>query len=146
MADTSKIEQAAKDLGQMIADHEVGKEYQAATKAFNDDVEAQRLINDFTRTLQELGQKQAQQQPIEVADKKKLEDIQTKVAMNLQVRRMQTAQMNYLDLIRETVNTITEESGGGLDEQPASPTPGGAPAPGSGAPGGPMGGIVGPGL
>jgi len=142
MADTTKIQQAAKDLGKMIAEHEVGAEYQAATKAFNDDVEAQRLINDFSRALQELGQKQAQQQPIEVADKKKLEDIQTQVAMNLQVRRMQTAQMNYLDLIRETVNTITEESGGKLDEQPASPA---APAGAAGAtaPGG-MGGIVGP--
>jgi cell fate (sporulation/competence/biofilm development) regulator YlbF (YheA/YmcA/DUF963 family) len=144
MADTSKIEQAAKDLGKMIADHEVGKEYQAATKAFNDDVEAQRLISDFSRTLQSLAEKQAQQQPIEVADKKKLEDIQTKVAMNLQVRRMQTAQMNYLDLVRKSVNLITEESGG-IDEQPAGTpaAPSAAGAPGS-APG--MGGLVTPGL
>ncbi len=118
MPTTQEIEQAAKDLGKLVGDHAAAQRFDDAAKALDNDIEAQRLLTDFNRAIQEVAQKQAQQKPIEVADKKKLEDLQTQVAMNLKVRAMQQAQMDYVDLLRKVVTTITTEAGG-VDPQAA---------------------------
>lgn len=112
MPTTSQIEQAAKDLGKMIGEHDAAHRYSAAAKALDTDIEAQRLMTDFNRAIQSIAQKQASQKPIEVEDKRRLEKLQTEVAMNLKVRALQQAQMDYVDLIRSVVSTITAEAGG----------------------------------
>jgi len=108
MASTEKIEQTAKELGEMIAAHQATKEYDAAESAVADDLQTQRLINDFNRHLQNLAEKQQGGQAIEVEDKRKLEQLQQQLAQNTQVRRLQLAQMNYLDLLRKVMSTIAE--------------------------------------
>jgi cell fate (sporulation/competence/biofilm development) regulator YlbF (YheA/YmcA/DUF963 family) len=112
MASTADIDKAAKDLGEMIADHPAARRFDEAAKALDSDVQAQRLMNDFNRAIQALAEKQASQKPIEVADKHKLEQLQTQVATNLKVQALQKAQMDYVDLLRKVVTTITAEAGG----------------------------------
>ena len=112
MPSTNDIEKAARDLGKMIGDHDAAKQFDSAAKSLESDIEAQRLMTDFNRAIQTLTEKQANQQPIEVQDKQKLEKLQTEVAMNLKVRALQQTQMDYMDLMRNVVNTITSEAGG----------------------------------
>ena len=112
MATTEQIEQAAADLGTMVAGHDYAKELFAAEDALEKDLDATRLLNDFNRHIQAVGQKQREQQPIEVEDKRKLEQLQTQIASNLLVRRLQLAQMNFLDLMRKVQALIASNAEG----------------------------------
>lgn len=123
MPTKQEIEAKAKELGDLIGQTDAAKEMQSVEKTLENDVETQRLITDFNRLLQTLGQKQAQGQPIKVDDKRKLEQIQTSIATNIQIQRLQKAQMNYMDLLRTATTTMIEAAGG---EPDASAVMGGA--------------------
>ncbi len=100
MATTDEILKAAGDLGKMIAEHPAAKKFEDVTRKLQDDTEAQRLLTDFNRHMQTLQEKEAKRQPIEVADKHKLEELQAKVIKNKLVRDLQMAQMDFVDLMR----------------------------------------------
>jgi cell fate (sporulation/competence/biofilm development) regulator YlbF (YheA/YmcA/DUF963 family) len=130
MATTEQIEQAAADLGKMVAGHDSAKELFAAEDALEKDIEATRLLNDFNRHVQAVGQKQREQKPIEVEDKRKLEQLQSQIASNLLVRRLQLAQMNFLDLMRK-VQALIATNAEGERAPSGAPTPA-APPPAAG--------------
>lgn len=142
MAQKQEILDAADALGKQIAEHEAAEKFEQATKALDDDVEAQRAVNDFQRHLQTLAEKQRNHQPIEPAEKQKLEELQMAVAMNIKVRALQQAQMDFLDLLREVMTRIEQNAVG--EEQAAAAT-GAAPAPGGAGGAGGAGPILGPG-
>jgi len=110
MATTDQIDQAARDLGKLIAEHPAAAEFDAASKALAEDAEAEQLINDFNSQLQTLTQKQRQGQTIEVDEKRKLQELQNAVASNPLITRVQKAQMDYADLLRRVTDTITRQS------------------------------------
>ena len=111
MSDKQAILDAATDLGKMLKDSDAVGRLKSAAKAFQDDVTAQRTVVDFNRFLQTLSQKEQQGQPIEVADKRKLTELQDAVAGDPQLRAMQKAQMDYVDLLRAIDQSIQAETG-----------------------------------
>ena len=117
MPDKQAILDAATDVGKLLKDSDAVTRLRAAAKAFQDDVTAQRTVVDFNRFLQTLAQKEQQGQPIEVADKRKLTELQDAVAGDPQLRTMQKAQMDYVDLLRAIDAAIQAESG--VDEATA---------------------------
>ena len=129
--DEAAILDAAGALGATLADHPAVKELKSASKAFADDKLAQQAMIDFQRAYQTIAEKQQAGQPIEVSDKQRLETIQNQVIGNPQLQRVQTAQMNCVDLLRKIDQKLTAAAG--LD-QSALATPG-AGAPTAGAPG-----------
>jgi len=138
MATTDEILKAAGAVGKLVAEHESAKRVEGAIKMLQSDIEAQRLMTDFNRSLQTLSQKEAAGQGITLDDKRKLEDMQRLVVRNPTLRSFQMAQMDYLDLLRKIDEAITGASG---VEAPGAPAPGGG---GSGGVGNPI--IVGPGM
>jgi len=143
MPSTQEILDAAKKVGQMVAEHDATKKLESALKALESDTDAQRAIADFNRHLQTLAQKEQSGKPIEVQDKQKLESLQQAVVMNINLRNFQTAQMDYVDLLRKIDDAITSQSSDALaaiggaapgNGGPGSGTPGSG-APGSGTPG-----------
>lgn len=120
MATTQEILTAAKDLGKLIAKHQAVVQLEKLTSQLQADVEAQRLLTDLNRHLQALGEKEAAGQPIEVADKHKLDDLQKKVISHPLLGQLQMTQMDYLDLMRQVDDAI-------------SPAPGNAPGSDAGA-------------
>ena len=114
MPDKQAILDAATEVGKLLKESETVTRLQSAAKAFRDDVTAQRTVVDFNRFLQTLAQKESQGQPIEVADKRKLTELQDAVASDPQLRAMQKAQMDYVDLLRAIDQTIQNETG--IDE------------------------------
>lgn len=90
------------------------------------------MLNDYNRLLQALAQKEAGGRPIEVEDKRKLEQLQGAVVRNPVLRDLQVAQMDYVDLLRQ------------VDELIQGGAPDAAPGPGGGGPGGVPGGVVSP--
>ena len=141
MADSDAIIKAATELGGLLKEHQPVKELKAAAKAFADDVTVQRAMVDFQRALQDVSRKEQSGQPVEVADKRRLQELQDAVVSNPQLQRMQVAQMDCVDLLRKIDAAMTAEAG--LDEAAMTP-PGASPAPAGGAGGlGGGGGVFG---
>lgn len=119
MATTQEILKAAAALGELISSHDAAKKLESVARSLQGDIEAQRILNDFNRAMQAVAEKEAAGQPIEVADKKKVENLQGAVIRNPVLRQFQTAQMDYLDLMRR----VDEAIQGGPAAQPASGSP-----------------------
>ncbi len=125
MATTQEILDSATELGKKIASHDSARKLEDAMSRLRDDVEAQRLLTDYQRHLQTLGEKESRQQPIEVEDKRKLEDLQGKVIRNTILRDLQMAQMDHLDLMRRVDEAMTGdiEDGGAQGQGQAATSP-----------------------
>ncbi len=121
MATTQDILQAASALGKMVSEHESAKRLESAVKLLQNDLESQRLLADFNKLMQTLAQKEASGRPIEVADKRTLEAVQSKIVKNPTLRQFQIAQMDHLDLLRKIDEIV---SGGGEVEAPQGNTVG----------------------
>jgi len=140
MADTEKVLAAARDLGKLIAETELSKRFEKAVESLKSDTDAQRALADLNRHTTVVMQKQATGQPIEVADKQKLEQLRGAVSTNLTLGNFQMAQMDFLDLMRKVDDAISGQTAMG---EKAPDVPGGM----SGAPGaadGQAGGAGGP--
>ena len=110
MPTTEDILDAAKKLGEMVAEHDAAKKLESAISALQKDTAAQQAMTEFNQHLQALAQKESAGQPIEVEDKRKLESLQQAVVMNVMLRNFQMAQMDYVDLLRKVDEQITGES------------------------------------
>lgn len=111
MATTQEITDAAAQLGTLISKHDAAAKFEAIIKNLKDDVEAQRLLNDYHRQLVALGEKESQGQPIEVEDKRRLTALQDQVTQHPLLRNFQIVQMDYLDLMRRVDEAIATHSG-----------------------------------
>ncbi len=100
MATDDQITQAAIKLGGMLSEHPKVSRLEGAIKKLKGDTEAQRALNDFNRRLSEIAEKEMAGQPIEVSEKRQLQDLQNAVVHNLVLREFQLAQMDYVDLVR----------------------------------------------
>jgi len=116
--DTDEIMKKARELGKMVADHPHAKKFAELAHDLGQDVEAQRVLTDYDRHLQALSEKEQAGKPIEVEDKRKLEQLQQAVVKNKKLRDFQMAQMDYLDLMRRIDEAISGESA--PDEVPAA--------------------------
>ncbi len=141
MATTEEVLQAARNLGSLIRSHEAADRMQQALEKVRQDTDAQRLLNDYNRHLEAVAEKDAQGKPIEVEDKRKLEQLQNRIATTPALRDFQLAQMDYVDLMRQVDQAIS-------DQTPPGSAPGSTPAPGSapGIPGSAPGSAPGSGL
>ncbi len=117
MASTADIIDAATKLGHLIAEHAAAVKYAGVVKTLNEDIDAQRVLTDYQRHLVKLSEKESQGQPIEVDDKRRLEELHGKITSTPVLRDLQMSQMDYLDLMRKVNNAIT----GQTDQPPADP-------------------------
>lgn len=106
MSDQQTILDAATTLGRLIAEHPSTQKLEGLVKQLDADTDAQRLMNDLNRHNQTLGEKQSKGEPIEVDDKRKLQELQQNVGLNPILRDLQMAQMDYIDLMRKVDERI----------------------------------------
>jgi cell fate (sporulation/competence/biofilm development) regulator YlbF (YheA/YmcA/DUF963 family) len=128
-ASTETLLAKAAELGKLIAAHEAAKQLTAATQKIRSDASATQAIQNFNRLLQTLSMKEQSGMPIEPAEKRQLETLQQAVATNIALRSFQTAQVAYVDLMRQVDEALTSAgpdpmAGPGSQEpQPASAPP-----------------------
>ncbi|MEX0777310.1 MAG: YlbF family regulator [Phycisphaeraceae bacterium] len=127
MASTEEILKDARELGKKVATHDAAQKLERAIKSLQGDTEAQRLLTDFNRAVQAIGEKEAQGKPIEVADKHKIEELQNKVVRNLVLRNFQLAQMDYLDLMRKVDEAMAGQAPGATAPEAGPVIGGGGP-------------------
>jgi len=109
MSETREVVAKARELGALIAEHEAARQVEAVARELEADTEAQRLLTDYRRHLTTIAEKQQNQQPIEPEEKKRLEEAQAAVIRHPLLRKLQTAQMDYADLMRQVNEAITGE-------------------------------------
>lgn len=127
MPTTADILAAAENLGELLAKHDAALKLESSLKALKSNVESQRVLTDYNRHLQSLGEKEASGRPIEVEDKRKLETLQKAVIMNPLLRQFQQAQMDYVDLLRKVDEAMLGKSSvaaeAGLTQSAAADSP-----------------------
>ena len=101
-----KILELAKQLGQEIANNKIAKQYFEASKALDEDADAQELIKQYEQQAQQLAMKERQAQPIEPQEKQKLADLQAKIAENPKIKQWMQEQVEYVNLLRKVNETV----------------------------------------
>jgi cell fate (sporulation/competence/biofilm development) regulator YlbF (YheA/YmcA/DUF963 family) len=115
MSSTEEILRQARDLGGLIAGHEASKKLEEAISQLHQDVDAERILNDYNRIVAKLAQKEMEGRPIEVEDKRQMDRLQRQVASHPLLRELQIAQMDYLDLMRRVDEAMTGKGDGGME-------------------------------
>ncbi len=111
---TAQIIEQATALGTLVSQHPATVAYQETVKKLEADLDAQRLMNDYNRQLQTLGEKESKGEPIEVEDKKKIGDLQSQIALNPILSKMQLVQMDYIDLMRKVESAMSMAASAGI--------------------------------
>lgn len=108
MATQEEIIKLAGDLGELIAQSEQAKQLTDAGERLKSDVTARQAVQNFNQLLQSLSMKEQTGQPIEVSEKKQLEQMQQNISTNITIQAFQQAQMNYVQLMRDVDKALTE--------------------------------------
>jgi cell fate (sporulation/competence/biofilm development) regulator YlbF (YheA/YmcA/DUF963 family) len=131
VADTQEILKAAGSLGGLIATHPTVATYRETIRQLDLDVGAKTLLQQYEQLIEVLSMKEAQMQPIEIAEKKQFEQLQQSIMMNATLKKFAQVQQDYMELMKTVQETINAGMSGKL---PAELT-GGAGAGGSGGAG-----------
>ncbi len=120
MSEIQELLSKARSLGEALAAHPRVTAYFAAQRAARADEPAQKLLQEYHNHLNRMHQLEAEQKPIEVADKHKLRDLETRIAGDDALKKLMRAQADYVDLMNQ-VNQAMEAplAGLGMPERPA---------------------------
>src|SRR5262245_5330996 len=106
MADTQEVLNAAAGLGALIATHPAVAAYKETIRQLDLDVGAKSLLQQYEQLIEVLSAKEAQMQPIEVAEKKQFEMLQQSIMMNPMLKKFATVQGEYMDVMRKVQEAI----------------------------------------
>ena len=115
--DTDQIIAEAEKIGQLVLQHPAVVRYKAAQKAVEDDPEATRLLNDFTRQMDTLERQMQAGMNVTDAQRAGIEALQSRIVSHLKIKALNLAQVDFVDLLRKITQTI---------QKPLSDTPLGA--------------------
>jgi cell fate (sporulation/competence/biofilm development) regulator YlbF (YheA/YmcA/DUF963 family) len=116
VADTNQVMEAATKLGGLIGTHPSVQSYRELTRQMDLDISARTLLGQFEQMMENLAQKEASGMPIEVADKRNVEQLQQSIAIHPLLKKLMAAQVEYMDLMRKVQETINE----GLSKAPSA--------------------------
>ncbi|MEW6249590.1 MAG: YlbF family regulator [Planctomycetota bacterium] len=98
MADTQELLTRAHALGEALAAHPMVQAHFEAQRALQADAAAQQLLRDYQQHLARIRQLEAEQKPIEVADKHKLRDLEQRLAGHATLKALMRSQADYVAL------------------------------------------------
>ena len=106
MADTQEILAAAGKLGELVATHPAIAAYKEILRQLDLDIAAKGLLQQYEQLIETLSAKEAQMQPIEVAEKQQFERLQQSIMMNPTLKKFGTLQGEYMDLMKKVQEVI----------------------------------------
>ena len=112
MADTQEILAAAGNLGATIATHPVVQSYKETIRQLDLDVGAKSLLQQYEQLIEQLSMKEAQMQPIEIAEKKQFEQLQQSIMMNPMLKKFAAVQGEYMDIMKKVQEAINDGMSG----------------------------------
>ena len=105
----SAITELASRLGKTIASAPEALAMKAARDELNNAAEIAQVLKDLQAHTVRIQQLEAENKPIEVDDKHKLQDLQEELAASDVFKRYSAAQVNYIDLMRQVNQAIQTE-------------------------------------
>jgi cell fate (sporulation/competence/biofilm development) regulator YlbF (YheA/YmcA/DUF963 family) len=120
VADTQEILTAAASLGALVSTHPAVAEYRSIIRQLDLDVGAKTLLQQYEQLIEVLSMKEAQMQPIEVAEKRQFEQLQQSIMMNQTLKKFGAAQQQYMDLMKQVQESINSGLSGKAGAEPAA--------------------------
>jgi len=105
--------ETARKLGREVGRTEEWKNYRKAKEALEEDKELLRAIGLLEEKRENQNEKLAKGEPVEVADKREVKELEEKLACSKVFADYMRAQKEYLELMRKVDEAITE----GLEKQ-----------------------------
>ncbi len=109
----------AERLGKSIADSSQAKALRDARVELNQQPGILQLLQDFQAQSDKIAHLEEENKPIEVEDKRKLQDLHNQLVANDVFKKYTAAQMEYVDLLRKVNETLDAQLAPteGQDEQ-----------------------------
>lgn len=102
------IEQARR-LGKAIADSPQAAKLRQARQAVQQEPETLKLMEQYQEQSRKLGELQQQQKPIEVDDKRRLQELHDQLVASDTFKQLNAAQVEYVDLMRKVDEALRGE-------------------------------------
>ena len=96
----------ATQLGQLLARHERVKSFLAAQKELESDADATKILIEYQQQVQKIQAQTEENKPIEVDDKRRLEQLQGKLVANEVLKKLTAAQADYVQLMNQVNSAI----------------------------------------
>lgn len=106
-------------LGKLIAADPRAQRMAAARDALDKSLEDRQLLSDYHEQQNKIAELEAATKPIEPGDKRKLADLQARVAGSEVLKDLLRAQTDYVELMTTVSRRIEEESAGFTSKAPA---------------------------
>jgi cell fate (sporulation/competence/biofilm development) regulator YlbF (YheA/YmcA/DUF963 family) len=103
----------AAELGRLLADHPRFGTLMAARDAVRADEPARKLMADYERQVNRIQDLTLQNRPIEVADKRRLAELEQTVASNEKIKALAKAQADFTEMMSSVNRAIYENLSGG---------------------------------
>ncbi len=104
------IFELAKQLGEALAEHPIGKKYNDARQMLDKDPAARQAIQDYETYARQLEQKNREGKPIEPEEKRKLAGFQARISGNEAIKKWMEAQVDYMNLLRQINDLVMKEN------------------------------------
>jgi cell fate (sporulation/competence/biofilm development) regulator YlbF (YheA/YmcA/DUF963 family) len=96
-------------LGKMIADSPEAGKLKEAQKALEAEPELKQLLQDTQQHMDKMSQLESSGQPIEVDDKRRLQELQNQLIASETFKQFTAAQVEYVDLMRKVNEAMRSE-------------------------------------
>lgn len=114
--ETDTIINHANQLGQLLSRHDRVKAFLSAQKALDGDASARELLSAYQRQVQEIQQLSDENKPIEVDEKRNLEQLQGQLVSNEVLKKLTAAQADYVQLMNQVNSAIESHLKGAQQE------------------------------
>ncbi len=110
------ILQKANELGLMIKGSELYRRFSELSEKLDADEESKKLLDEYISISGSLMDREEKGQPIEVEDKRKLEDIEALVSENDLLKEYVATQTYFFNLLMQVQNIINDPRGEPIQE------------------------------
>jgi cell fate (sporulation/competence/biofilm development) regulator YlbF (YheA/YmcA/DUF963 family) len=108
MNDAGDLVNKARELGKQLSAHPRVKAFIAAQDALRKDGDAQRLMMEYREHMERMQVLEMERKPVEVADKRKVQELESRVAGNETLKTLMRAQADYFELMNSINGAIDE--------------------------------------
>jgi cell fate (sporulation/competence/biofilm development) regulator YlbF (YheA/YmcA/DUF963 family) len=108
MSDVQDLLSKAQALGEALAAHPAVRAHYEARRDVRADASANELLRDYQVQLDRLRQLERDRQPVEVADKHKLKDLENRVAGSEVLKRLMRTQADFVALMTQVNHAIDD--------------------------------------
>ena len=105
----NEIVEMAQRLGKAIADSQAAQRLRAAKHEFDQHKDLSELLKAYRQQADKIGQLEQEQKPVEVMDKRKLQEFQDKLVAAEPFKQLTAAQVEYLDMMHKVNEAIRRQ-------------------------------------